>query len=354
MRFGKHPVKDLWMQVDAEVEVSPMVPASSIGSKISSSFREWPVWWSELSLTRKIGPALFVVLYLASLSLLHGLRSDHVSTCVIILALYYGGRVVEPLRKFILPLLATAIVYDSQRFYSDYIRGPVHVTEPYWFDKTFFGIHTAQGILTPNEWWQIHTYPALDVICGFMYLAFIGIYTLYSAYFSFYLSRKGTSKTSAAQIAKRAPSLMWGFFWLNVVGYTTYYWYAAAPPWYVAEYGLGPANMSVRPSQAGCVRFDHVLGTHFFSEMYGRSADVFGAIPSLHVAYPFMAAIFAFKFGAGRTFAICFYLLMCFSAVYLNHHYILDILWGSSYALIVSFVVDRYFTRRPTLATQRA
>src|ERR1700728_2494998 len=119
------------MQVDAEVEVSPMSPASSFGTKISSSFREWPVWWSELSLTRKIGPALFVALYLAALSLLHGLRSDHVSTCVIILAIYYGGRVIDPLRKFILPLLATAIVYDSQRFYSDYIRGPVHVTQPY-------------------------------------------------------------------------------------------------------------------------------------------------------------------------------------------------------------------------------
>ena len=144
--------------------------------------------------------------------------------------------------RFLLPLLATGIVYDSQRFYSDYIRGPIHVSEPYHFDKTFFGIHTAQGVLTPNEWCQLHTLPVLDVITGFMYLFFIAIYVLFSAYFCF-LSRKGTRKLRAR--VERSLALMWGFFWLNVLGYSTYYWYAAAPPWYVAEHGLGPADLSV-------------------------------------------------------------------------------------------------------------
>jgi membrane-associated phospholipid phosphatase len=109
--------------------------------------------------------------------------------------------------------------------------------------------------------------------------------------------------------------------------------------------------MDAKPSQAGCVRFDNILGTHFFSEMYGRSADVFGAIPSLHVAYPFMAIIFAFRLGAGRAFAICFYILMCFSAVYLNHHYVLDIIWGSTYALIIAIVTDRYFIKKKAVVS---
>jgi membrane-associated phospholipid phosphatase len=310
-------------------------------------------WWSGLSPWRKYGALAFVVVYLLALNALNGYRPDHLNTCIVILILYYGGPWIHKFQRFILPLLATAVVYDSQRFYEDYIRGPVHVTEPYNFDKFFFGIHTAQGVLTPNEWFQIHTLPALDVITGFMYLAFIGIYVLYSAYFQFYLSKKGTKKTQASEVAKRAPGLMWGFFFLNVIGYSTYYWYAAAPPWYVAQYGLGPANMNAKPSQAGCVRFDQILGTHFFSEMYGRSADVFGAIPSLHVAYPFMAILFAFRLGAGRAFAICFYILMCFSAVYLNHHYVLDIIWGTAYAVIITIATDRYFTNKkaPTLVS---
>ncbi len=178
-------------------------------------------------------------------------------------------------------------------------------------------------------------------------LAFIAIYILVGAWFRFVLSRRGTGKLQASEILRRAPAMMWSFLWVNLLGYSTYYWYAAAPPWYVARYGLGPARMDVPASQAGCVRFDHLLGTHFFSEMYGRAADVFGAIPSLHVAYPLVATYFAFRFGALRVFCVGFYVMMCFSAIYLNHHYVLDILWGSSYALLTAFVTDRYFTTRP-------
>lgn len=134
----------------------------------------------------------------------------------------------------------------------------------------------------------------------------------------------------------------WAFFWLNLIGYSTYYWYAAAPPWYVELYGLGPAKMDVAAHSAGCARFDQILGTHFFSEMYGRAADVFGAIPSLHVAYPLLAVYFAFQYGSLRLFCVGFYLLMCFSAVYLNHHYMLDIIWGSTYALCVGWLTFQY------------
>lgn len=307
---------------------------------------DWPLWWSELSPARKFVPATLVAVYWAVLVALHGFRQDHVNMGVAILVLSYAGRWVQPLFRFLLPLILTGIVYDSQRFYGDYIRGPIHVAEPYRFDKLLFGIPSSQGLLTPNEWFQLHTLPSLDVITGFMYLFFIAIYVLFCAYFVFYRGPRGTRKVAPASLAKRASSMMWGFFWLNCLGYTTYYWYAAAPPWYVAQYGLGPADLTVHASAAGCVRFDQILGTHFFTGMYGRAADVFGAIPSLHVAYPLMATYFAFRFGTGRAFAVIFYLLMCFSAVYLNHHYVLDILWGSAYAILVSVVIDRYSLRR--------
>jgi len=53
-----------------------------------------------------------------------------------------------------------------------------------------------------------------------------------------------------------------------------------------------------------------------------------------------MAVYYAFRFGALKKFTVAFYLLMCFSAVYLNHHYILDIIWGSVYAVVVAFSID--------------
>ncbi len=297
--------------------------------------------WKNLTFLQKVLPWILMTAYVVGLILLNGLREDHVIAVGVILIASYSGPQGRKFLKFALPFLLTFMVYDSQRFYSDWIRGPIHVSEPYYFDRTFFGIPTNQGILTPNEWCQLHLTRALDLLTGFAYLTFFSIFILIAAYYNFYLSRKGTCKLTPAQVKQKASSMPWAFFWLNLIGYSTYYWYAAAPPWYVTKYGLGPARLDVPASSAGCIRFDEILGTHFFSEMYGRAADVFGAIPSLHVAYPLLAVFFAFQLGSLRVFCIFFYIWMCFSAVYLNHHYILDILWGSFYALLIGWLVYR-------------
>ena len=305
----------------------------------------WGQWWRERSVFQKFFPIIFVLAYWSSLKLLEGFRSDHLIIGIAVLVGSYGGRGLNHIFRFLLPLIATGIVYDSQRFYGDYIRGPIHIREPYEFDKRWFGVQTASGVLTPNEWFELHTVPALDLLTGFFYISFVPIFVAIGAYFYFWASRVGTPKMPATRIQELAPRYMWAFFWVNFVGYTTYYWYAAAPPWYVALHGFGPAKMDTLANAAGCVRFDAILGTKFFTEWYGRSADVFGAIPSLHVAYPLQAVIFAFKFGRLRAFSIFFYLVMCFAAVYLNHHYVLDVLLGSLYAIVVTLAVERIFDR---------
>ncbi len=305
----------------------------------------WPAWWNSRSPLRKFGPTVFVLIYWAALFALHGLRSDHLLVGALIFFLSIGGAAANTLLGFLFPVILTGIVYDSMRYYSDMIRGEIHVAFPYEFDKRFFGIDTPEGRLTPNEWWQKHTLPALDLIAGFFYLFFIALYVGVSAYHAFYLPAHGRDPVVRRKAERLGPFVTWGFFWVNMLGYSTYYWFPAAPPWYVAQYGLGPARMDTPASAAGALRFDALLGTHFFTGMYGRAADVFGAIPSLHVAYPLLSVLFAFSIGSLRTFAVLFYLIMCFSAVYLNHHYILDILWGSTYAILVFLGLRAYAFR---------
>ncbi len=310
------------------------------------AIQTWPDWWRGLSYFQKVFPIFSILVYWTVLYALNGFRNDHFWIGAIILTLSYIGPFGRTVLKFGLPFLLTVIIYDSMRYYADLIRGPVHVNEPYLFDKRFFGISTAAGILTPNEWWQLHTNPVLDFITGFAYLNFVSIFILVAGYFYFYLGKTGTFRATPERISEVGRRIPWAFFWLNMLGYSTYYWYAAAPPWYVAMYGLGPAKMDVAANAAGCARFDQMLGTHFFSGMYGRAADVFGAIPSLHVAYPLLSIIFAFQVGAARGFCIFFYILMTFSAVYLNHHYLLDALWGSAYALMTGYFINWYYDRR--------
>jgi membrane-associated phospholipid phosphatase len=301
---------------------------------------EWRAYWRDLSPSRKLIPLFAVLGYWAILDHLGGLRPDLLLCSFAPLMLYYGGPRLRPILGFLLPLFLTSIVYDSQRYYSDFLRGPIHVREPYEFDKRFFGIPTAQGVLTPNEWWQQHTNPILDFITGVAYLTFIPIFIGVAAYFQFWLGRANTPYGRMVKL--RSPQIMWAFFWLNVVGYTTYYWYAASPPWYTALYGFGPARLDVPANLAGCARFDKLVGLPIFAGWYGKSADVHGAIPSLHVAYPFLAFYYSLRFGKPpvRIFTFGFFSLVAFSAVYLNHHYVLDVLCGVLYAVAVGFSVD--------------
>jgi hypothetical protein len=297
-------------------------------------------WWGNLSTGKKLWPLLLVIVYCAVMLSIGGLRFDLFMSAFVPLILYYVGPFAHPVLEFLLPLFLTSIIYDSQRYFADYIRGPIHVREPYEFDKRFFGINTPQGRLTPNEWWQLHTVAFLDFICGIAYIIFIPVFLLCAAYWRFWASRKGTALRPANSIRLRSTQVMWAFFWVNMIGYSTYYWYAASPPWYVALYGLGPARTDVPANLAGCARFDALVGIPIFHGWYGKSADVHGAIPSLHIAYPLQAVYYAFRFGALRRFTVFFYALMCFSAVYLNHHYVLDIIWGSAYAIAVAFTID--------------
>lgn len=305
--------------------------------------RKWEAWSaldlrSELAswllpsreLERRLWPVLLGLAYIALIGWMGGLKSDHLLIGSLGLLDAYNERTRSFLR-FFFPLILTGVVYDSMRyFYWQGIEGKVRVAEPYLRDRSWFGI----GGLTPNEFFAIHTHWSLDLLCGFAYLVFVGEYLLMAFYLFFFghwglLARFG-----------------WCFFTVNVLGFVTYFIYPAAPPWYVTQYGLGPARMDVQPSAAAAARFDQLLGTHFFDQIYGRGVDVFGAYPSLHVAYPFLVALLTFRIPALRLLrplAVAFYLLMCFSAVYLQHHYVVDILLGTLYAGVTWGVLSRLF-----------
>ena len=126
---------------------------------------------------------------------------------------------------------------------------------------------------------------------------------------------------------KRALRFIWVFVATNFIGFALYYIYPAAPPWYVSDHGF-VIDLSVRANAAGALRFDQIVGLPLMAGFYGKSADVFGAIPSLHVAYPFLAACYGFSLKKFRWVAVPYWLLVCFSAVYLNHHYVIDMIVG--------------------------
>jgi membrane-associated phospholipid phosphatase len=265
-------------------------------------------------------PALSAA-YLALVLGLHDLRPEHLIAVVIALTLSFWSDGSRRLARVGLPYVLYALVYDSMRWYEDAIRSPViHVREPYDFDLRFFGV---DGI-TPNEWLQQHTSAALDFFCGLAYTPFFFIGE--SVLLSIYLAMTGKLRLG--------ERFTWAFVIANFIGFSFYYIYPAAPPWYVADHGF-IVDMTVRASPAGTERFDQLIGFPLMQGFYGKSADVFGAIPSLHIVYPFLALVYGWRLRRFRPVAAAYFLLVCFSAVYLNHHYVLDILVGLCIALPV-------------------
>ena len=121
----------------------------------------------------------------------------------------------------------------------------------------------------------------------------------------------------------------------NIIGFIGYYLYPAAPPWYI--YKFGAAFHPLTPGDAaGLARFDSITGVNIFKALYSKSSNVFAAMPSLHAAYMLIVLYYGLtnKLGLINIIFVLITAGIWFSAVYSNHHYILDILAGIACAIV--------------------
>ncbi len=286
--------------------------------------------------------------FLVSMRLSAGTRPEHFLLAGLMLHLVVWSDATRRFMRGMLPFYLFWVSYELMHITQPLVRYlHVHVEEPYFFDRTFFGIHAAGGVLTPNEFFRLHHWPWVDLLTGTAYIVFVYWSIGFAAYLTI-LRRDGAGRALLARFG-------WTFLLMNVAGFATYYVYPAAPPWYVADFGLGAANMAAHSSSAGAARWDALTGIPYFANFYGRSADVFGAIPSLHVTYPLLTFLYGLELRKRwldvASFAL--FLLVCFAAVYLDHHYLLDVLLGILYTL-VAYGAERALQRWRSLAGGRA
>ncbi len=299
----------------------------------------WRGWWRGLTPAGRWGPLAAAGIYQALHVAAGGWRPDHLFLGLALVALHLAGPAVRPLYRLAAPFLLMIALYDSQGYYARALRGGVvHVREPHELELQWFGVATPAGPVTPAHWWQGHTHPALDLLAGGAYLLFAPVFLATAAWHGLVLPRRRPAEADA--IRRRAERMMWALLVLVVSGCAMYYWYPAAPPWYVDQYGLGPARFDVPGNPAGGARFDALLGVTVFHDYYSRAPNIFGAIPSLHVAYPLLALFYAWRQRSLVLPCAAYFLLVGFAAVYLNHHYVVDLLGGAAYALAAGGLVE--------------
>lgn len=233
-------------------------------------------------------------------------------------------------RKFILGFsifIVYWILFDYMKAFPNYRFNSVHIGDLYQFEKHLFGINYSDTILTPEEFLIQNQQPFLDALSGFFYLCWVPVPLIFAGYL-FFKNREEFLKFSLT------------FLWVNIIGFTVYYIYPAAPPWYFQHFGnVFYAHTS--GSEAGLQRFDSMFHVKIFQSLYTQSSNVFAAMPSLHSAYPVIVLYYGLKNKLGKI-NIIFALIMAgiwFSAVYNSHHYVVDILAGIVCAVvaIISF-----------------
>lgn len=273
-----------------------------------------------------------------------GLRPEHFGFFALVTFLCVWSEGTRRFYRSALPLVILALAYDSSRLLRPLLKViKVHVQEPYNFDMALFSISTPAGALTPNEFFLQHHWPWLDFITGSAYILFL--YEVLA--FAFYLALFRRDDDGRRLFARFG----WTFLAVNLMGIATYYLYPAAPPWYVEAHGFGPVDLSTPPNPAAAARWDDLTGIAYFRHFYSRGASVFGAIPSLHAAYPMVVFVYARHLRRWwlNIAAFSFFLLVCFSAIYLQHHYILDVGLGAAYAL-AGCGVEHWLTQKRLLA----
>lgn len=266
--------------------------------------------------------SLVSVAYLALSLLLVGYKVDQLVLVGLFNLAFYASAIT---RKFIVGFsifIVYWIIYDYMKAFPNYNYAPVHIADLYNTEKHLFGIHSRNTILTPNEYWRFNGKTYLDIICGIFYLCWIPV-PMGFAVFLF--------------IKRRRAFLLFllTFVLVNFIGFIVYYTFPAAPPWYVQYHGFNfiahtPGNT------AGLAKFDAYFNVSIFKSIYAKGSNVFAAMPSLHSSYPVIVLYYGLKSKLGKV-NIFFAVVMVgiwFAAVYLSHHYVLDVLAGITSAII--------------------
>jgi len=259
-------------------------------------------------------------------------RWDQIAVALFATVLAFGPPRAKQLLRGVLPLGLVGLTYDAMRFVEHWgvSESTVHLCDLRALELRWFGISSGGERITLHDWLQPRASAWLDLLAAVPYGAFLAVVFGYCVYLF-------------VRDFEAQQRFAWAFFAVNLLGFATYHLYPAAPPWYFHRYGCTVDLHALASAGPNLTRVDALLGVSYFSGMYGRASDVFGAVPSLHVAYPtlMLAVGWPLHGTLGRGLLALFLLWMAFSAVYLDHHWVVDIIAGVAYALVVAYGARR-------------
>ena len=270
-------------------------------------------------------------LWLAITATFVGFRPEHPLLAILVTALFCLHPQTKKLVIALMPFVVFAVSYDWMNICPNYKVNPIDVQGLYEAEKSLFGISTASGVLTPNEYFNIHNCSFMDFWAGVFYLCWVPVPILFGL--SLYFTKQRAVYLRFALV----------FLFVNLIGFCGYYIHPAAPPWYVMKYGFEPI-LNTPGDVAGLGRFDAMTGLGSFDFLYSRNSNVFAAVPSLHSAYMVIAFYYSLKAQYPNWLRFIFGVIMFgiwFTAIYSAHHYVIDAILGAGCAVLGIFLFEK-------------
>lgn len=271
-----------------------------------------------------------LVLYFIQIDNLMKVRPDHAFLSLLVVALVLGNA-----RRFLIdwsPFIALWIAYDFMRGVVDDLAGKINIAAPYLLEQRLFA--WLFGGQIPNfafvELQQANAQAAwkkaLDSFTSGLYAMHMAMPILLAWIF-----------WNTLRDRRMFYRFMVSFSIVTWTSFATYFVYPAAPPWYVKDFGFVQPEPSFKGAGAGnLVAADRWIGIPLFESVYKHlNPNKFAAIPSLHSAFPLLILIFCLKRFGRKAWPVAIYPLgVWFSAVYLDHHYLIDIILAWVYVAV--------------------
>jgi len=266
-----------------------------------------------------------------------GFRPEHFLLIFFFSTLFFLNKESRKLAAALLPFLLFGVSYDWMRVFPNYTVNPIDVQGLYNLEKLIFGIIDNGCKQIPCEYFVKHQHPVADFFSGIFYLGWVPIPLGFGIYL--YLKKKKDVFLRFALV----------FLFTNLIGFSFYYIYPAAPPWYAMKYGFDPI-ISTPGNMGGLSRFDELINYPLFASIYGRNANVFAAFPSLHSSYLVITLFYSIRGKSPvpiRLLIALFMIGIWGTAVYTAHHYVIDVLAGIACALAGIFLFEYGWMKLP-------
>ncbi len=264
------------------------------------------LWWA---------PGGMVLAYCFALSRMGDLRPEHVVLGCAVIATAYIGRRTKRFMVDMLPYIAVGIGYDSLRYARSAVLSADRVLSCSLRDIDAALFPGPKGV-SLQEWLVQQNTPLLDVLAAGPYTVFAYAAFVYATYLY-------------VVDLPRARHYLWAFAIANYVSFTLWLLLPAAAPWYVRQFGCS-IDLSALPNAAGLLRVDEYLGFSYFENFYSRTTSVFGAMPSMHNAYPCLGLLTAWSAISWKTkpLHVVYLVWMLLGSMYLDHHWAVDAVAG--------------------------